>query len=253
MIARLLKSAGFVLLIGLAVIFRRSAPDGHLVWIDFSDWEILGLLGWAYLAVATIYLLFEKKSAFLFSAFAVLIAINVLSSAGQLRGLDTLPPYVRPFEAGLSSITMAGLLASLLVVGKTIAPTLKAKLRWTCAFAGILLLAGRAFRGLGISKIRDTPTWCLYCMSANILIAMLLYWQADIRQGLRWVSFSKVVGTDALLAYFLPYLAYLLPLLWPLTADGTSGLLGVAWSLLFATAILAIVSVLHREKITLRI
>src|SRR4029077_14977578 len=100
-ISRLLRCAGFTLLIGLAVIFRRITPDGHLAWVDFSDWEILGLLGWAYLAVAGIYLLFEKKTAFLFSALAVFIAINALSSAGHLSRLDTLPPYMRPFEAGL--------------------------------------------------------------------------------------------------------------------------------------------------------
>ena len=252
-ISWLLRCAGFALLIGLAVTFRRITPDGHLAWIDFSDWEILGLLGWAYLAVATVYLLFEKKTPLLFSALAVFVAINALSAAGHLSQIETLPPYARPFEAGLSSITMAGLLASLLIVGDTIAATLKAKIRCTLTLAAILFVAGRALRGLGISKIRDTPTWCLYCMSANILIAMLLYWHADVRNGLRWTNFARVVGGQALLAYFLPYLAYLLPLLWPLTADGTSGWLGAAWSLLFAAGILAIVSLSHREKITLQI
>jgi hypothetical protein len=251
--SRVLRYAGFALLIGLAVMFRRTTADGHLAWIDFSDWEILGLLGWAYLAVSTVYLLFEKKTASLFAALVVFIAINVLSSSGQLSRLDALPPYLRPFEAGLSSITMAGLLASILIVGDTIAPTLKAKFRWTMTFAATLLLTGRALRGLGISKIRDTPTWCLYCMSANVIIAMMLYWLADVRHGLRWAGLAKVVGANALLAYFLPYLAYLLPLLWPLTADGTSGWRGVLWSLLFAAGILAIVSVTDREKITLRI
>ena len=252
-VSGLLRCAGFALLIVLAVIFRRITPDGHVAWVDFSDWEILGLLGWAYLAVAGVYLLFQKKTALLFAALAIFIVINALSTAGHLGWLDTLPPYMRPFEAGLSSITMAGLLTSLLIVGDTIASTLKAKIGCTLTFAAVLFLVGRALRGLGISKLRDTPTWCLYCMSANIVIAVLLYWLADVRNGLRWARFAKLVGTQALLAYFLSYLAYLLPLLWPLTADGTSGWRAVGWSVLFAAGVLAIVSLAHRERITLKI
>ena len=247
------RCAGLTLLSGLAIIFRRATPEGHMGWIDFSDWEILGLLGWAYFAVAAVYLIFQKKTALLFSALAVFITMNAMSVAGYLSRLETLPPYLRPFEAGLTSITMAGLLASLLIIGDTIVARLKAKVVWTLTFAVVLLFVGRFLRGLGISKLRDTPTWCLYCMSANVVIAMLLYWLADVRHGLRWTTFAKVVGANALLAYFLPYLAYLLPMLWPLTADGTSGWLGVVWSLLFAAGILAIVSVSQRARITLQV
>ena len=247
------RGCGLVLLLVLAVIFRRTTTDGQIAWLNFSDWEILGLLGWAYLLVSALYLLLEKKAALLFATLPLLVAINALSVAGWLRWLKSLPSYLTPFEAGLSSITMAGLLVSVIIVGDRIAPTLKQKAGWVFGGAAILLAAGWLLRPLDISKIRDTPTWCLYCISANLILVLFLYWRGDVRQELRWAGFLQIVGANALLAYFLPYTAYLLPRLGWLTADGSSGAIGVARSLAFTLLILVIVLGLDRTKIRLRI
>ena len=252
-ISGVLRFCGFALLISLAVIFRRANADVRAAWLDFSDWEILGLLGWAYLSVSVIYLLFERKVAVLASALGVLIAINALSAAGRLSWIASLPPYLRPFEAGLSSLTMAGLLVSLLLGSNEFAPTFRKKVWWGLIFAAILFAVGYLLRPLGISKIRDTPTWCLYCMSANTLIALLLCWIADIKGWTKWAGFAKPVGRNPLLSYFLPYVAYFSPGLFRLTADGTSGLHGVARSLLFTGLILVIVTLLNGAKIKLRL
>jgi heparan-alpha-glucosaminide N-acetyltransferase len=258
-VSLILKYAGFALFVLLMVIFRRKTPDGHIQWLDFSDWEILGLLGWAYLSVSAIYLLirklpFTRRILLLVLSLAGFVTINALSTAGRLNWLNSLPAYAKPFEAGLSSITMAGLLASLLIFpdDEKVTLSLPQKLRWALISAAILFAAGWLFRPLGISKIRDTPTWCLYCVSANIILATLLYWVADVRRGVRWAGFAEVVGSNALLAYFLPYVAYLIPKLAWLTADGTAGLYGVAKSFLFTTMVLIAVLALDRWKIRLR-
>jgi heparan-alpha-glucosaminide N-acetyltransferase len=253
-----LRFVGFALLVGLAAIFRRTTPDGHIAWLDFSDWEILGLLGWAYLLVSAIYLVCQmqstpkKRFAALAFAFAVLVKINVLSTAGRSSWLQPWQPYLQPFEAGLSSMTLAGVLASLLIVGNDIAASLRRKALWTLGIAATLFAAGWLLRPLGISKIRDTPTWCLYCISANFVIALLLYWLADVKQ-LDGIKFARTVGANPLLAYFLPYTAYLIPKLGWLTADGTAGWAGVAWSAGFTALVLATVLLLNRLKIQLRI
>jgi heparan-alpha-glucosaminide N-acetyltransferase len=247
------RGCGLMLLLVLAVIFRRATPDGHVAWLDFSDWEILGLLGWAYLLVSALYLLFGKKISLLASALAVLVAINALSIAGRIMWLRSLPFCLTPFEAGLSSITLSGLLASLVIVGNQIAPTLKQKTGWVLGAAVVAFAAGWMLRPLGISKIRDTPTWCLYCISANLILVLFLYWLADVQHKLRWAGFLQVVGANALLAYFLPYTAYLLPKLGRLTADGTSGAIGVARSLAFTGMILTIVLGFDRARIRLRV
>jgi heparan-alpha-glucosaminide N-acetyltransferase len=257
-ISIVLKYSGFALLLGLAVVFRRTTPEGKVAWLDFSDWEILGLLGSAYLSVAAVYLFCERfvskgKFIVLVSALAAIIAINALSTAGRLGWIHSLPPYLQPFEAGLSSLTMAGLLASLVIADNKIAATLQKKVRWAVGSAAILFGVGWVLRPLGISKIRDTPTWCLYCMSANILVVLLLYWTADVRGWRRWARFAKIPGANPLLSYFLPYLAYLIPKLDFLTADGTAGWPGVAKSIFFTGLILLVVAILNRSKITLRI
>jgi heparan-alpha-glucosaminide N-acetyltransferase len=262
-ISVILKYAGLALFVLLMVIFRRVTANGRVAWLDFSDWEILGLLGWAYLSVSAIYLLTEKlafrKKVFVFVlALAGFVTINALSTAGRLSWLNSLPPYEKPFEAGLSSLTMAGLLASLLIFSdkienNKIALSVRQKIRWSLISAAILFCVGWLLKPLGISKIRDTPTWCLYCMAANGLIAMLLYWIADVKHQSRWAGFSKVAGSNPLLAYFLPYIAYLIPKLSWLTADGTAGWTGVGKSLLFTGVILGIVTGLDRSKIRLRI
>jgi heparan-alpha-glucosaminide N-acetyltransferase len=250
---QILKYAGLTALVLLAAIFRRTTADGHLAWLDFSDWEILGLLGWAYLLVSAAYLLFQKRIVLLTASFGALVAINALSTAGRLSWLNPLPPYLKPFEAGLSSITMAGLLASLLLLDDSVAATFKEKVRWGISSAAILFFAGWLLKPLGISKIRDTPTWCLYCIAANILIVLLLYWIADIKRMTRWAKFTKPVGSNALLSYFLPYVAYFSPKLERLTAEGTSGWHGVLKSLFFTSLILAIVAVLTRFRTKLRL
>jgi heparan-alpha-glucosaminide N-acetyltransferase len=247
------RGCGLVLLIALVVVFRRTTSNGRVAWLDFSDWEILGLLGWAYLLVSTIYLLFAKKIAVLASALPVLVAVNALSTAGYLAWLKSLPTYLTPFEAGLSSITMAGLLASLIIADGRIARMLKQKIVWVLVATAVLFAAGWVLRPLGISKIRDTPTWCLYCIAANLILILLLYWLVDVKNSIGWTDLLQIIGANALLAYFLPYTAYLLPRLGWLTADGTSGAVGVARSLAFTGLVMVIVLALNQAKIRLRL
>ena len=106
---------------------------------------------------------------------------------------------------------------------------------------------------LGVSKLRDTPAWCLYCAAANTLLLVFLYWVADIKHWTSWAAFVKPVGSNALLAYMLAYVAYFIPLIFRLTADGTSGWYGVMRSLLFAVFVLAVTAVLTHFKCELQV
>lgn len=252
---RIVKLAGLLLLAVLTIIFRRVTPEGRVAWLDFSDWEILGLLGWAYLLVGSLYLIFKKNVVALVAALAVLSALNVMSVANWFGWLKRLPPYAQPFEAGLSSITMAGLIAYLIILdddGK-VARDRRAKTLWAVGYAALLAAGAWLLTPFGISKLRDTPTWCLYCAAANTLLLMFLYWIADVRRGLKWAGFVKVVGANALLAYMLAYVAYFNPTLFRLTADGTEGWYGVMRALLFTGLVLAVTLVLTRFRFRLQL
>lgn len=60
---RVVKSVGLLLLVVVVITLRRATQDGHMAWFDLSDWEILGLLGRAYLLTGSVYLLFQKNLA----------------------------------------------------------------------------------------------------------------------------------------------------------------------------------------------
>jgi heparan-alpha-glucosaminide N-acetyltransferase len=250
---RILKYSGLLLLTVLAVTFRRTTAEGHAAWLDFSDWEILGLLGWAYLLAGSLYLVFRKKVLIPAVSLVALVALNVVSTMGGLKEIQRLPPFLQPFEAGLSSITVAGLLTSLIFLEGTLARTFRTKVLWALSYAAVLAAAGWMLTPLGISKLRDTPSWCMYCSAANILLFLFLYWMADVRQWTRGVAFIEPVGSNALLAYLLAYVAYFVPTLFRLTADGTAGWYGAMRSLLFAALILAVVSILTRLQFRLRV
>jgi heparan-alpha-glucosaminide N-acetyltransferase len=248
---RIMKYAGLLILAGLFAAFRRITPDGKVAWLDFSDWEILGLLGWAYLLVSSLYLLLKKNLWALAASLVLLSALNALSTVGWLGSLRRLPPYAQPFEAGLSSITMAGLIAYLIVMERQ--RNFRAKIFWAAGYAAILAGAAWLLTPLGISKLRDTPAWCLYCAAANTLVLLFLYWIADVRFAAKGTRFVEVAGANALLDYMLAYVAYFNPTLFRLTADGTEGWVGVIRALLFTGLVLAMTVVLARFRFRLRL
>ena len=61
------------------------------------------------------------------------------------------------------------------------------------------------------------------------------------------------IGANALLAYLLAYVAYFVPVLFRLTADGTSGTPGVLRSLLFAGLIFALTAAVTWLKFRLQV
>lgn len=250
---RVLRYSGLALMLVLFVMFRRVTPEGQVAGLDFSYVEILGLLGWAYLLVSSVYLLFAKRLHLLLAAFAVLVALNAFSTLGWLNWANRGPLSWNPFEAGLSSLTMAGVLAALIIARNTVAPTPRQKIRWIVIAAALLFALGFALQPLGISKNRDTPTWCLYCTGANLLIALLLYWITDVKGWKMWANFAKPIGANPLLAYILAYMPFLLPKLHLLTVFGTSGAWGVWKSALLTLLALIITTLLVRLGVKLRV
>jgi heparan-alpha-glucosaminide N-acetyltransferase len=248
-----LRYSGLTLMAVLFLMFRRVTPEGLPARLDFSYVEILGLLGWAYLLVSGIYLVIGKRFKMLLAAFAALVALNIFSTLGWLHSLNDFFGPWNPFESGLSSLTMAGVLASMVIVGDDVASSFQKKLRWMFGAAAVLFALGYLLQPLGISKNHDTPTWCLYCTAANFLIALLLFWIIDVKNRRAWANFAKPVGENPLLAYLLAYVPFLVPPLYPLTPMGTSGWFGVVKSVLLMLLMLVLTRLLVRARITLRV
>ncbi len=249
-----MKVAGLVLMAAMFLIFRRTTQSGHIAWLDFSYWEILGLIGWTYLAICIVYIPTRRWKWAPWLWFVLFALLNILSSAHWIAFSEALPFYVWPFNTGaFCLITTAGIIVSSIFLTHDFASTVRAKAGWAFGCAALFFLAGWLLTPLGISKIRATPTWCLYCAGASTLTFLLLYWICDIKRHTAWAAFVKPAGSNTLLTYLLPDLFYVAVGTSYLSAAWQQGLPGVVKALVFTALMLALAALLTRLKIRLQL
>lgn len=241
LIYKLMKWGGFVLLIVLIAIFRRTTADGSVASLHWGYPEILGLIGFAYLCVGIIYLLLPKTFWWFGGAFVALNFMNTASKLGWLPFLRHVPLYVWPLSDGaLASIIMAGVVFSYILFDASVAPSSKSKFYWSAAYAVILFAGGLAALPLGISKNHATPTWCLFSESSSVVILLALYYIVDIKRFSAWAGFVKPAGSNTLLTYLLPWILSVIPAVQFLSAEGSEGAVGVFRAFFFTAFILAL-------------
>ncbi len=251
---KVLKYAGLVLLAVMFAIFRRTAQDGHAAWLDFKYWEILGLIGRAYLAACLLYIPLRKKPWAPIALLAGLTALSVASRLGWVGFLHHIPYVIWPFDAGeLPSIAMAGIVASTIFLDSSLAPTFKQKAQWALGYAAILLGAGWILLPLGVSKNAATPSWCLFCSGIGVLLFLALYWLADVRRITAWAAILKPAGSNTLLTYLLPDLFYFGVGLFYASLPWHSGWPGVMRSVVFTFAMLGVSGVLTKLRVRMQL
>ena len=96
-----LKIAGALGLIALLAIFRSSPQQTEIpflgrvdnwVWLRTEWWGILGLIGWAYLTAAIVWLVLGRRREWLMAAVAILIWVHLaMRGNGVFARLDTKP------------------------------------------------------------------------------------------------------------------------------------------------------------------
>ena len=254
-IFRWLRFAGLVLLLLTFALFRRSTGSGHGGWIDGSYPEILGLIGYTYLAVAILYL---PSRRWLWAPLAWMVALT--AACAVLTALHVrlhVPLYLWPFNSGaMASITMAGVVTSTIFFGAHRWQSLTQRMRLAFGFAAAMLISAWLLTPLGISKIRATPTWCLYSSGAAVLSFALLYWVCDVKQKRTWAQFVRPAGENTLLTYLLPDFYYFLTTLVGFTfidKHFSTGALGVARAVVFTLVMLAFSALLTRARIRLQL
>lgn len=254
--ARILQGIGILGVVVLYAIFRRTSP-GRSDWIDFSYPEILGLIGFSYFAVALLYIPTRRWKWAPALWFVLLVALCALSTNRMQLIHIRLPLYIWPFGNGaMSCIIMAGIVTTLFFRNTAAGAAAHSGIIRAVAFGLISLAAGWALMPLGISKIRATPTWSLWCVGSAAILFALLYWICDVKQWRRWAAPVHAAGANTLTTY-------LLPDLWDF-ALGALGLLfydkifpygwpGVAKTVVFTCLILALASLLTRARIRLQL
>lgn len=254
---RLLQVIGLAMVIAMYAIFRRTTHTGDAGWIDGSYPEILGLIGYTFFAVSVLYIPMRRWLWAPLGWFIVLVAFNSLCTAKVIVLPRHLPLYYWPFGNGaMASITMAGIVTSVIFLGEHRWKTMGQRITIGIVFAFVSLVAGRVLTPLGISKIRATPTWCLYSIGAAVLSFTLLYWLCDVKKKTQWAFFAQPAGSNTLLTYLLPDFYYFI-----IFAAGFTyfdhhlnyGWPGAVRSVVFTACILAIAALLTKWKIRLQL
>jgi heparan-alpha-glucosaminide N-acetyltransferase len=242
---------GIVLIAVLALLYKGGSaenPEG----LKPHWWGILGIIGWAYLVSAFVYL-FSKGNIFvLMLAFVAFAAINVTVHMGIFH-------YHLWIIGDASSITLMMGGALITSMYKKLIGSKKYLDFWTLIlFYGMLSFAFgmfiRPYAG-GISKIYATPAWIFVCMGITILVFAFLIYLIDVRQKKDWFKLIKPAGTSTLTCYLIPYLLYsvfsLVHFHFPHFLS--SGIGGIIRSSLIAFLVIGIVYFLEKKKLRLKV
>lgn len=249
-----LKYSGLALLIAMFAIFRRTTQHGATAWLDISYWEILGLIGWTYLAVMLLYVPTRRWRWAPLGWFVLLAVMNAFTLAKWIGFPSHLPYYLWPFGTGaFGMISMAGVVTAIIFFQEDRFQDFRQKASASITFAIVLLAAGWILTPLGISKIRETPTWCLYCAGSSVLIFTALYWICDVRRHTVWAFFVRPAGANTLLTYLLPDFFYFAFGGSYIATHFTHGSVGVVQAIVFTAVMLAASAVLSRCKVRMQL
>ncbi len=202
-----LQAAGYLILLFLAYVYK-GGENGEL-WLTTQWWGILGLIGWAYLLNALVYLFAKGKLSIMILTWIVLNALAVLTHSNMAIDLGGALKHLSPLLTGtIPAFTTAGIVATLIL------KKLRNKdLKWlylTLLSIGLLnIIYGLATRSIwGISKIQGTPSWLAICTGIGFLLFAILYYIADQRKVTSWAKIIAPAGTATLTCYMIPYFIY---------------------------------------------
>ncbi len=196
-----LMGTGVVILIVLAILYKGGSP-GAPKGLEPSWWGILGIIGWAYLVCAGVYLLTKGNFTALCVALLILVAINL----GVHAKLFDYHLWVIK-DGASASLMMFGVVISLLY-SRIIAKGSYNGVWLIFTIAGIaMIVLGFIVRPYteGISKIHSTPSWVFICTGIGILLFELFIWLVDVKGKQNWFKIIKPAGTSTLTCYLIPY------------------------------------------------
>jgi predicted acyltransferase len=219
-----LRSAGAALLVLVALSYRNPELSG---WIQLRPywWGILGLIGWAYLGVAALYLVVGDRPATLAASLAFFYCVALADAAGGVSWLRGLHPLVGPVIGTHGALVLAGTLLGVLL-GRHLREGGAAG-RFALRVAGhgaVLGATGFLLHSLNglhpafiVSKNHATVPWGLFSSALTCAAWALLFVLVDVARWRRWPPSLSIAGENPLIAYLMaPFLLSLFALSTPL-------------------------------------
>jgi heparan-alpha-glucosaminide N-acetyltransferase len=215
-----LRAVGVALLLFVALAYRNDASSG-LVQLRPYWWGILGLIGWAYLGVATLYLLIGDRPALLTGLLGLYGCVALADAAGGLRW----PVIVGPIVGTHGATVLAGTLLGVLLKRHRAEGASPWRLVGTAlGYAAALAAAGALLHTLHelhpafrVSKIHATMPWGLFSSALTCAAWVVLFVLVDVAGWRRWPRSLTIAGENPLIAYVMaPFLGSLFALTVPL-------------------------------------
>jgi predicted acyltransferase len=219
-----LRALGVLLLLVAVVSYRGKDVAG---WLQLRPywWGILGLIGWAYLGVASLYLLTSARPVLLTALLGLYGCVALADKAGGFGWPMIRGPLVGGIVGTHGAVVLAGCLLGVLVerhLRSQESPWRLAAGALGCAAAfgaaGLLL---HTLRGLHpaftISKIHATLPWGLLSAALTTAAWVAVFVIVDLWGHRDWPKAFRIAGESPLLAYLLaPFLLSLFELAAPL-------------------------------------
>lgn len=247
---KLFRSAGIIILMGLAWIYRGGSEEMTYVFKPHW-WGILGLIGWAYLAGGIITLAVRGNLNGVLAAWLLFSSISMLHHAELLPKFFYLLP--EPIVGGtMTALVLGGVLTMTIYLSKEPA----GKIRWLVVGLILLLIGYWITRPIwGLSKQHATPAWLFICSALTMAgFALSLLIPRNVFES-PWLQPLRAAGANTLLTYLMPFFAYALvlasPIRWPewLLTSPT----GLLKSALFAVLCAEVAALLARRWIRLQL
>jgi heparan-alpha-glucosaminide N-acetyltransferase len=203
-----LRTVGLVGMVYCAFVFQDHQGNRMLTlspfYLNTSWYGILGLIGWAYLAAAILFLIFRTNRTALLGCVALMTCFY---TANQNHFFDHFwPARFVDFGGTLGSqaaITVAGVLLASILVTPDMA-TLKARVKFTLLFIAGFALGALLWNGLyGISKDNATPSWCLWSCAITATLWLGFHFMCDVKPVKALARPLAIAGQNVLLAYLL--------------------------------------------------
>jgi predicted acyltransferase len=252
-----LKVAGYLLLVGLAVIYKGGDAENPS-WMETHWYGILGLIGWSYLLGALAYLPTRDRLTWAIGGWLFFVLFNLADYAGVLDFLDPVRKYVWIVGSGsMPAFVMGGVVASVIYRNSVSRNAVGTTYLLVLVILGILsLLYGFGTRPFwGISKIRATPAWVGICSGISFLAFAFLFWLVDLKRVKNWPNIIKPAGTATLTCYLIPYIWYAV-----ITLAGIAlpmylrtGTIGLVKSACFSLLVILLTGAINRIGIKLKI
>lgn len=208
MVSLVLRLLGLATLVYLAFAFRGE--DGHRIislapFSIHTEWYgILGLIGWAYLVGAVVFLVFRGHRAALLGSAVLLLCLYPADQHGAFNGF-WLAHYVGigGTLGSQASITVAGLLlATILLAPDT--STVWSRTRFTLLFIAGCAAGAWLLHGIyGINKNNATPSWCLWACAITAAVWLFFYLLCDVSPLWFTARPLAVAGQNVFLAYLI--------------------------------------------------